>query len=57
MFETLIYLVEVHAHVNSAASSMLERTLSTLVEQTAEEARTCFHKVKRFGMGGMLRVR
>ena len=56
MFETLMYLVHVHAHVSSVAKPLLERTLEALVEEIADEALRCFRKVKKFGMGGMLRV-
>lgn len=57
MYETLMYLVGVHAQVSNAAEPLLERTLNTLAEELAEEALRCFRHVKRFGMGGMLRVR
>ncbi|TDL24651.1 hypothetical protein BD410DRAFT_838154 [Rickenella mellea] len=56
MYETLMYLVEVHAHVSGAAKPLLDRTLNTLVEEVANEALRCFRQVKRFGMGGMLRA-
>ncbi|KAF5383308.1 hypothetical protein D9615_005002 [Tricholomella constricta] len=56
MYETLIYLVTIHAQVSSAAEPLLDRTLSTLVNELAEEALRCFRQVKRFGMGGMLRA-
>lgn len=56
MFEILMFLVHVHAHVASVSKSLLERTLNALVEEAAEEALRCFRQVKRFGMGGMLRV-
>ncbi|PFH47085.1 hypothetical protein AMATHDRAFT_68442 [Amanita thiersii Skay4041] len=56
MFETLMYLVGVHAQVSSAAEPLLERTLNALAEELAEEALRCFRQVKRFGMGGMLRA-
>jgi exocyst complex component 2 len=56
MYETLIYLVGIHAQVSKAAEPLLERTLSALVDDLAEEALRCFRQVKRFGMGGMLRV-
>ena len=52
-----MYLVGVHAQVSAAAAPLLERTLNALVEDVAEEALRCFRQVKRFGMGGMLRVR
>lgn len=57
MYETLMYLVGIHAQVSRAAEPLLDRTLSTLVNELAEESLRCFRQVKRFGMGGMLRVR
>jgi exocyst complex component 2 len=56
MFDTLMYLVGVHAQVSDVAPPLLDRTLNALVESLAEEALLCFKQVKRFGMGGMLRV-
>jgi exocyst complex component 2 len=56
MYEALMYLVSVHAQVSRVAESLLDRTLNALVEDLAEEALRCFRQVKRFGMGGMLRV-
>ena len=56
MYEILMYLVSVHAQVSRVAESLLDRTLNTLVDDLAEEALRCFRQVKRFGMGGMLRV-
>jgi exocyst complex component 2 len=56
MFDTLLYLVGVHAQVNEVAPPLLDRTLNALVESLVEEALRCFKQVKRFGMGGMLRV-
>ena len=57
MYETLMFLVGVHAQVSSAAAPLLDRILNALVEDLAQEALRCFRQVKRFGMGGMLRVR
>lgn len=56
MFEILMFLVRVHAHVSSVSNTLLERTMNTLVEEIAENALLCFKRVKKFGMGGMLRV-
>ncbi|KAF8633062.1 hypothetical protein AX15_001537 [Amanita polypyramis BW_CC] len=56
MYETLMYLVGVHAQVSNAAEPLLERTLNSLAEELADEALHCFRQVKRFGMGGMLRA-
>lgn len=57
MYETLIALVSVHAQVCSIAEQLLDRSLNAIVEELASEALRCFRQVKRFGMGGMLRVR
>ncbi|KAF8801103.1 exocyst complex component sec5 [Phlegmacium glaucopus] len=56
MYETLIYLVSVHAQICSVAEQLLDRTLNAIVEELASEALQCFRQVKRFGMGGMLRA-
>ncbi|KAF5390101.1 hypothetical protein D9757_003841 [Collybiopsis confluens] len=56
MYETLMYLVGVHAQITSVAESVLERTLNYLADSLAEEALKCFKQVKKFGMGGMLRA-
>lgn len=56
MFDALMYLVGVHAQVSSAAPSLLDRALGALVDDLAEECLECFRQVRRFGMGGMLRV-
>ncbi|KAI5120615.1 hypothetical protein M0805_008091 [Coniferiporia weirii] len=56
MFEILMFLVRVHNHVAGVSKSLLGRTLNALVEEVAEEALRCFCKVKKFGMGGMLRA-
>ena len=57
MYETLTYLVGVHAQVTAAAAALLERTLNALVDELVDETQRCFRQIKRFGMGGMLRVR
>ncbi|KAG8937046.1 hypothetical protein FRC03_004111 [Tulasnella sp. 419] len=56
MFKVLLNIVEYHAKVSSVAKSLLDRVISTLVAEVATEALQCFKKVKRFGMGGMLRA-
>lgn len=56
MFDALIYLVGVHAQVNRAAPSLLDRALGALVDDLAEECLRCFRQIRKFGMGGMLRV-
>lgn len=56
MYETLIAIVSVHAQVCSIVEQLLDRILNAIVEEVATEALRCFRQVKRFGMGGMLRV-
>lgn len=56
MYETLMFLVEVHAQVCEVAEPLLDRILHTLVEELAAEAFRCFRQVRRFGTGGMLQV-
>lgn len=56
MFDTLMYLVGVHAQVSNATPSLLDRALGALVDDLAVECLECFRQVRRFGMGGMLRV-
>lgn len=56
MYETLMYVVGIHAQVSSVGELLLDRTLNALVNELADEALRCFRQVKRFGMGGMLRV-
>lgn len=51
-----MYLVGIHAQVTNTAEPLLDRMLNALVNELAEEALRCFRQVKRFGMGGMLRV-
>jgi hypothetical protein len=57
VYQALLALVRVHAQVNSVAKPLLERAMNSLVEDLTSEAFTCFQKVEKFGMGGMLRVR
>lgn len=56
IYEILMSLVETHAQVSSIATVLLERTMNALVEELTKEALTCFRQIRRFGMGGMLRV-
>lgn len=51
-----MYLVSTHAQICRVAEPLLDRALNALVEELANEALSCFRQVKRFGMGGMLRV-
>lgn len=56
MYRALMTLVGIHAQISRVAEGLLERALQALVEDVAEEALRSFMQVKRFGMGGMLRV-
>jgi exocyst complex component 2 len=56
MYQLLTSLVGVHAQICSVAESLLDRILNEIVEQLAEEGLRCFRQIRRFGMGGMLRV-
>lgn len=49
-------LVEIHAQISRVAENLLERGMYALVENVAQDALVSFKQVKRFGMGGMLRV-
>lgn len=56
MYELLTSLVGIHAQICSVAESLLDRIINEVIEQLAEEGLRCFRQIKRFGMGGMLRV-
>ena len=56
MYRVSMTLVEIHAQVSRVTEGLLDRVLHALVEDAANEALRCFQQVKRFGMGGMLRV-
>lgn len=56
MYRASMTLVEIHAQVSRVAEGLLDRVLHALVEDAADEALRSFQQVKRFGMGGMLRV-
>lgn len=56
MYDALMFLVSVHAHVSKVARILLNRALLAIVEIVAAECLACFKQIPRFGMGGMLRV-
>ena len=56
MYRVLMTIVGIHAQISHVAEGLLERALHVLVEDAADEALRSFRQVKRFGMGGMLRV-
>jgi hypothetical protein len=57
IYEALTYLVQIHAQISEVARPVLDRTLNAIVDQIVQDALGFFRQVKRFGMGGMLRVR
>lgn len=56
IYESLLSLVQVHAHVRSIAKPLVARTITTLVDDLAATTLDSFQKVGRFGMGGMLQA-
>ncbi|KDQ07564.1 hypothetical protein BOTBODRAFT_38648, partial [Botryobasidium botryosum FD-172 SS1] len=56
IYEALRFLVDVHAHVSRAARSLLERTISSLVEDMSTEVLICFRQIRRFGISGMMQA-
>ncbi|SJX60772.1 related to Exocyst complex component Sec5 [Sporisorium reilianum f. sp. reilianum] len=56
VYQALLALVQVHAHVRSIAPPLVARTLSTLVDDVAATTLRAFERVERFGMGGMLQA-
>ncbi|SNX84111.1 related to Exocyst complex component Sec5 [Melanopsichium pennsylvanicum] len=56
IYEALLSLVQVHAHVRSIAKPLVTRTITTLAEDLAATTLENFRKVGRFGMGGMLQA-
>lgn len=56
IYEALLSLVQVHAHVRSIAKPLVTRTITTLVDDLATTTLESFQKVNRFGMGGMLQA-
>lgn len=56
MYKALMSLVEIHAQISRVAENLLERGMNALVEDVVGVTLLSFKQVKRFGMGGMLRV-
>lgn len=56
VYEALLSLVQVHAHVRSIAKPLVTRTVTTLVDDLAATTLDSFQRIKRFGMGGMLQA-
>lgn len=53
----LLHMVEFHSQVSATSKLLLDRTMNALVSDITTEALRCFKQIRRFGMGGMLRVR
>lgn len=49
-------MVQIHAQISEVARPVLDRVLNAIVDEIVQDALGCFKQVKRFGMGGMLRV-
>lgn len=56
IYEALLSLVQVHAHVRSIAKPLVTRTITTLVDSLASTTLASFQQIPRFGMGGMLQA-
>lgn len=56
VYEALLSLVMVHAQISDIAKPLVNRVLSVLLENMAQDCLEAFQKVEKFGMGGMLQV-
>lgn len=56
IYEALLALVQVHAQVQSVAKSLVNRTISALLESLTLVVLDAFRQVPSFGMGGMLQA-
>ncbi|CDS00803.1 related to Exocyst complex component Sec5 [Sporisorium scitamineum] len=56
IYQALLSLVQVHAHVRSIAKPLVSRTITTLVDHLASTTLDSFHRIPRFGLGGMLQA-
>ncbi|TKY90944.1 hypothetical protein EX895_000942 [Sporisorium graminicola] len=56
IYQALLSLVQVHAHVRSIAKPLVTRTITTLVDDLAQTTLQSFQRISRFGMGGMLQA-
>ncbi|KAF8318792.1 hypothetical protein DL93DRAFT_2054306 [Clavulina sp. PMI_390] len=54
VYQALLSLVRAHVQITGVAKPLLERAMTTIVDDLTNEAFSCFQKVERFGMGGML---
>ncbi|PPR03648.1 hypothetical protein CVT24_007762 [Panaeolus cyanescens] len=56
VYEVLNYLVGIHSQVCNAAETLLERTLSVILDDLAAEATRQFQQIKRYNTGGLLQA-
>ncbi|CAO1633663.1 unnamed protein product [Parajaminaea phylloscopi] len=56
IYEALLALVQVHAQVQSVAKSLINRTITSLLENLTDVILDSFRQIPRFGMGGMLQA-
>ncbi|KAJ9476439.1 Exocyst complex component SEC5 [Pseudozyma hubeiensis] len=56
IYQALLSLVQVHAHVRSIAKPLVTRTITTLVDDLATTTLDSFQRIPRFGLGGMLQA-
>ena len=56
IYQALLSLVQVHAHVRSIAKPLVTRTVTTLVDDLASTTLDSFQRIPRFGLGGMLQA-
>ncbi|KAG0222103.1 hypothetical protein BGX31_009344 [Mortierella sp. GBA43] len=54
MYDALLSLVVVHSQITEIAPPLVNRALSALFVNMAQDCLKCFQQVERFGMGGML---
>ncbi|PWY97177.1 hypothetical protein BCV70DRAFT_203103 [Testicularia cyperi] len=56
IYEALLGLVQVHAHVRSVARPLVTRVITSLVHSIATSTLSAFQQIPSFGMGGMLQA-
>ncbi|CAO1633758.1 unnamed protein product [Sympodiomycopsis kandeliae] len=56
IYEALLALVQVHCQVSSIAKSLINRTITTLLEQLTSVIYDSFLKIPKFSLGGMLQA-
>ncbi|EST06642.1 hypothetical protein PSEUBRA_004556 [Kalmanozyma brasiliensis GHG001] len=56
VYQSLLALVQVHAHVRATAPPLVTRTITALVDSLTNTTLSCFRDISQFGMGGMLQA-